>query len=542
MAKIKKKKKPIKKPVKRIKKKDEMPDIIFDSTVNNTDSLFVSEPEPQLPPQPQPQLPKEENKPVTEPAITEALKDLEDLEKIQKVGNNQNMQDQKQNTKKPFWKRIFPFFLILVFISLSAETAFATSPGPIDSTYKYAWSNNIGWINFGCLNCNVRVWNDHISGYAWSETYGWINLEPSEGGVENDGNGTLSGYAWGESAGWINFTGVSINSSTGSFTGTATGSIVGTVAFTSCGDTCGVKTSWRPGSDVGGEENTPTTPAPNVFTGAFSIMINSGASVTNNKTVTIKLSSDVDVKEYVISNSSSLSGLVAQTFEAQKTWDLTIGDGSKTVYTKFFDKDGKESAVISATITLDTKAPDVTINQQTIHKSGDNVIVSGKLSEPGELIFSWDDQSGIVKTDSSNNWIANFGKMKVGTTLVSLEAIDTAENKKTQTFQVVVVEGTQNNQEENTQEENQNNQGENQTGQNGENNQNQTTGQSQGNSVVQSVEGGIKSLVNLFKFDRKNDNNQALSEPEKMVTVPKELPYVFKGKWKIFTIDKFKIK
>jgi len=116
--------------------------------------------------------------------------------------------------------------------------------GTIDSTYKYAWSTQLGWINFGCSGCNVQITDSAITGYAWSTNYGWINLNPTQSGVKNDGHGVLSGKAWGQNTGWIDFGSVTINSS-GQFVGTASGDIVGTVNF-SCTETgCPVTTTWR---------------------------------------------------------------------------------------------------------------------------------------------------------------------------------------------------------------------------------------------------------------------------------------------------------
>lgn len=135
--------------------------------------------------------------------------------------------------------------MVLLFASsfLSPNLVFASDTnGTIDSTYKYAWGENIGWINFGCDNCDVSVTDAGLSGYALSETVGWINL----GDVVNDGEGNLSGYAWGENAGWVKFDptngGVVINSS-GEFSGSALGENIGWIIF---GGDYKVKTDWRP--------------------------------------------------------------------------------------------------------------------------------------------------------------------------------------------------------------------------------------------------------------------------------------------------------
>jgi hypothetical protein len=124
--------------------------------------------------------------------------------------------------------------------------------GTIDSTYKYAWGENLGWLNFGCAGCNVVITDTAISGNAWSRQYGWINLNPTNSGVANTENGVLSGYAWGSNIGWINFTGVTLNSS-GEFLGYAIVKKDNSRINFNCVNvnTCNtanfkVKTDWRP--------------------------------------------------------------------------------------------------------------------------------------------------------------------------------------------------------------------------------------------------------------------------------------------------------
>lgn len=146
--------------------------------------------------------------------------------------------------------RIFKeVFILIVFVFvgqlMSASFVFAsTTDGTIDSTYKYAWGENIGWVNFGASNGDVHVTDLKLSGQALSENSGWIYL----GDIKNDGEGKLSGYAWGENVGWIKFNptngGVSINSE-GYFTGQALSENVGWIVFD--GDKK-VRTDWRPRS------------------------------------------------------------------------------------------------------------------------------------------------------------------------------------------------------------------------------------------------------------------------------------------------------
>src|SRR3990167_8311667 len=110
--------------------------------------------------------------------------------------------------------RSFAVFSVLFFLTFSF-THFALASetnGTIDGTYKYAWGENIGWLNFGCDNCNVRVTDTELSGFAWSKQYGWINLNPTSSGVKNNAEGALSGFAWSPNLGWIDFSQVVIDS------------------------------------------------------------------------------------------------------------------------------------------------------------------------------------------------------------------------------------------------------------------------------------------------------------------------------------------
>ncbi|MFA5778350.1 MAG: carboxypeptidase-like regulatory domain-containing protein [Candidatus Paceibacterota bacterium] len=150
---------------------------------------------------------------------------------------------------------LFRFFIVVLLLFFGTKLVFASETnGIIDGNYKYAWGENIGWINFGCDNCNVNVTDDGLSGYAWSTQYGWINLDPTTSGVQNNGQGLLSGYAWSPNLGWINFNGVTI-SSNGYFLGYATIESDSSQINFNCtnADSCSgadfkVKTDWKPAS------------------------------------------------------------------------------------------------------------------------------------------------------------------------------------------------------------------------------------------------------------------------------------------------------
>ena len=125
----------------------------------------------------------------------------------------------------------------------------------------YAWSDQVGWVNFGTVGGAVRITDAGITGYAWNENYGWINLNPSTGGVLVAADGSLSGYAWGEGLGWINFSGVTIGAD-GNFSGQATGAVIGTLTF-DCTH-CAVVTDFVPQdqrADTGGINSSATRTA-----------------------------------------------------------------------------------------------------------------------------------------------------------------------------------------------------------------------------------------------------------------------------------------
>ncbi len=121
--------------------------------------------------------------------------------------------------------------------------------GTINSTFKYGWGENFGWINFAPTDSSnnyhgLTITDSAVTGYAWSKTYGWINFSPSNGGVTNSCTGELSGYAWSTELGWIPLSGVTINSS-GEFTGTGGSTSVPAGRITFDCDHCDVRTDWR---------------------------------------------------------------------------------------------------------------------------------------------------------------------------------------------------------------------------------------------------------------------------------------------------------
>lgn len=144
--------------------------------------------------------------------------------------------------------------LSLFFAILIAQDGWCDNIDPDNDGSKYAYGENVGWLNFGSTDGNVVVADTNLTGYIWAENIGWINLNPTYGGVTNDGTGLLSGYAWSENVGWINFNpqvsgnpnhyGVTVDTE-GDFDGWAYGENIGWIHLRAATPVAyDVKTSW----------------------------------------------------------------------------------------------------------------------------------------------------------------------------------------------------------------------------------------------------------------------------------------------------------
>jgi len=356
------------------------------------------------------------------------------------------------------------------------DSAFASiTDGTIDSTYKYAYGENAGWINFGTTNGNVHVTDSGLSGYALGENIGWLYLSD----ITNDGQGNLSGYAWGENIGWINFNptngGVIINSS-GEFTGSALGENIGWIIF-DCDHQ--VKTDWRPQSarpqcnnatdddndgktdypnDPGcsslddndetdpaggalllGAYNPTTSPSPALKNpkGEFKILINNNEEYAKKREIALKLFAGKDTKKMAISNDPDFSGPGTGqiAFQSPYVWDLCSGqkecpDGVYTVYAEFYTQHSQPSQVVSDTIILDSNPPEIKIiKSKNYYNSAEEVILIGKTEAETEVILHWDKKYGLIYADKQGKLTINLGKMLIGEYQLELMPTDLAGNK-----------------------------------------------------------------------------------------------------------------
>lgn len=132
---------------------------------------------------------------------------------------------------------LFSILFVASLLLITNNVSASITNGTIDTTYHYAWGENIGWVDFA----NITITDTSLSGSAYGENIGWVDLST----ITNNAEGTLSGYAWGENVGWVDFSNVTIGTD-GVFTGSAYGENIGWITF-GTGDNK-VLTDWRPDS------------------------------------------------------------------------------------------------------------------------------------------------------------------------------------------------------------------------------------------------------------------------------------------------------
>lgn len=401
---------------------------------------------------------------------------------------------------------ILTLSLMLCGLFVSTSVIASMTDGTVSG---YAWSENIGWINFGVTGGNVHITDSVLSGYAWNENKGWIKLDVATSGVKNNAEGILSGYAWGEGVGWINFSGVTIDSS-GRFTGTATGDNTGQINF-DC-DNCGVQTDWRPQSQRGGGSTTNNNiggggsslpqEAYDKPTGPFLLLINNGYGYTNNRNVVLSLSSGANTAKMAISDSSDFAGVGQEDYKTSKNWVLPIGDGPKIVYVKFYTKYGQQSDVIQSSIVLDTKAP--SIEATSIKKEynvAEDVIIGGNTTEPNvNVIILMAGRYGSFSSDGSGQWLVTFGKMPSGSYHIQLTPKDLAGNIGTPVYYDFSVS---------------------------ESAPLPTITQP---SILEKIKNGLEFLVPKISEPEK-------LEPVEIITVPESTPNAFKSVWNVLPMN-----
>lgn len=123
----------------------------------------------------------------------------------------------------------------------------------------------------------------------------------------------------------------------------------------------GVRTLYVKYSDANGLESAPRSASIMIDTSppTGTLAIQNGVQYVNSRAVALVFNAIdlTQIAEMLVSNDSSFSNSMWQAYAPSSSWNLTAGDGQKTVYAKLKDKWGKESVVISSSIGLDTSDP-----------------------------------------------------------------------------------------------------------------------------------------------------------------------------------------
>lgn len=250
-----------------------------------------------------------------------------------------------------------------IFLYTPTTVLASTTDGTISSTYRYAWGENAGWVDFGSTAGNVHITDSALTGSVYGENIGWITLNPQTyGGVINNAEGALSGYAWGENVGWIDFSKVTIGSD-GVFAGNAYGENIGWITFGTGNNK--VSTDWRPSST----RTVASTPAPAASTASSGGGGGGGAGSVSSPLV----ASNVSLSLKVTPSSTSLpasGGSITYTYAVSNTGTAPILGVSVT------DTACSPASYISG----DTNG-DSSINYNSLYTNVDGVWASRNVNE-----------------------------------------------------------------------------------------------------------------------------------------------------------------
>lgn len=152
----------------------------------------------------------------------------------------------------------------------------------------------------------------------------------------------------------------------------------------------------------------PTVPASGDLR---AILINNNADRTNDSVVDLILSAD-GATEMMLSNSSTFSGSIWETYVTAKSWTLldeaigpSFGDGTKTIYIKFRSVTLEESNVHTASIYLDTTPPivgsmPIVINQGDLITNSRQVSLTlSAIGATSVVLFNETDQLLLAGTE-----------------------------------------------------------------------------------------------------------------------------------------------
>ncbi len=162
-----------------------------------------------------------------------------------------------------------------------------------------------------------------------------------------------------------------------------------------------------------------------------SLKINNGAAVTNSTTATLAFSASDPQSGGIKSMQFSNDGLNYTTEEpyaaaTARPWNLTAGDGIKTVYVRFRDNTNFLYDPVTAQITLDQTPPVTTPGPVPGTYSTSPVMVTLSANEAATIYYTTD---GSIPTAASTVYLSPITVS--ATTTIRYFAVDTAGNQET---------------------------------------------------------------------------------------------------------------
>lgn len=160
-----------------------------------------------------------------------------------------------------------------------------------------------------------------------------------------------------------------------------------------------------------------------------SISLNNNATYTTSISVTLELNA-TNASEMCISNTTSCSNW--ESYATSKSWTLTTGDGTKTVYVTYRNASGVTLGPVSDSIVVDGTAPLLTVANPSSTSSSSptkatsaSYTVSGTASDATSKLKSVT-VNGSAATISGSNWSKTITLTNGATTQVKVVATDNA--------------------------------------------------------------------------------------------------------------------
>ena len=169
-----------------------------------------------------------------------------------------------------------------------------------------------------------------------------------------------------------------------------------------------------------------------------SLQINNHANYTNTNLVTLNLTADdtiSGVKQVRYSNDGVWDNEPWEAASPTRNWNLTIGDGAKTVYCQIMDNAGL-TTTNSTSIKLDTTKPLVNLSQNQTTTAGSLVTLDASQcgDNSGILSYVWDFGDGTTANGTTTTHTYSIA----GIYIVTLTAQDSAGNVATGNMTVTV--------------------------------------------------------------------------------------------------------